>query len=218
MTLVLPVRARHRAERRADDGVRRATDADLAGIAAFLQAELARYQFAPCWSEDDLRSPERRRDLTARDFRVYERGGRVEGVAALWDQGAFKQTIVRGYSGALALARPLANALAPLLGIPPLLAVGQPLRHAYVSHLATRGDDPDAALALIARILADARAADLGALTLALARRHPLLPPIRRAFRCLEYRSVLHLVHWDDGADAVAALSDRVPYLELATL
>jgi hypothetical protein len=34
----------------------------------------------------------------------------------------------------------------------------------------------------------------------------------------IEYRSILYLVHWEDGADAVELLDRRVPHVEVATL
>ncbi|HEV3458907.1 MAG TPA: hypothetical protein VHG32_20340, partial [Thermoanaerobaculia bacterium] len=43
-----------------------------------------------------------------------DRGGRVVGCLALWDQSGFKQVVVRGYGRRLALLRPALNGLSPL--------------------------------------------------------------------------------------------------------
>jgi len=75
-----------------------ADPSQLAEIAAFLRIEGARRQFFPVWTKDSLRS------LTAlglriEDLRVARRGGKIAGIGGLWDQSAYKQTIVHSYSG-----------------------------------------------------------------------------------------------------------------------
>lgn len=217
-TLALPLWRRRAEPTLPGVVVRAAVDADLPDLATCLQRNLARYQFAPCWTADDLADPERCRGLAPGDFVLALRGPRVVGCAALWDQGAFKQTVVHGYSGALRVGRPVVNALAPLLGVPRLPPVGQQLRHAFVSHLAVDDDDPALAVALIARLANRALERRLAYVALSLAERNPLASAVRRAFRTLAYPSVIHTVHWDDGRDAVAALDDRIPHLEVAVL
>ena len=198
--------------------MRPAEDADLEAIVACLTRNLSRYQLAPAWSEEDLRSDARTPDLSPSDFWVAERAGRVIGCVARWDQSGFKQTVVHGYSGALCLARPLVNLCAPLLGVPRLPAVGQPLPHAYLSHVAVDDDDVAVWLALAARAFDASVGAAWSYLTLAFAEGHPLLAPTRRAFKTLQYWSVIYVVYWEDGADAAARLDARVPHPELAIL
>jgi hypothetical protein len=216
-TLAIPLGTRRRA-RVAGVTLRRGQASDLPDVARCLQRNLQRLQFAPVWTADDLAHPERCRALSPSDFVLAVRGAKVVGCVALWDQGAFKQTIVRGYPALLGVARPAVNALGPLFGVPRLPRVGQPLRHAFLSHLAVDDDAPDVAVALARHALAEAPDRRLSYVATALSPRHPLFAPLRGAFRCLVYRSVLFTVHWDDGADAVAVLDDRVPHLEVAVL
>ncbi|MBX3468861.1 MAG: hypothetical protein KF878_18480 [Planctomycetes bacterium] len=188
----------------------------LEPVAACLQRSARRYQFAPCWTAADLASPERARGLRPEDFVVALRGGEVVGCAAVWDQRAYKQTRVTGYSRRMAWARPVANLLAPLLGTPRLPRAGAALRDAFLSHLAVDDDDPAVARALLAAALRGARGKhDL--VTLALDPTGPLFE-VARAFPHRPYPSVLYAVHWEDGAAAVAALDDRPAWIEAALL
>ncbi len=216
-TLALPLGRRRR--ERAIDGLqlRAATASDLPDVAACLQRNLARLQFAPAWTADDLASPARCRGLSPGNFVLALRGPRLVGCVALWDQRAFKQTVVCGYPRALGLVRPLLQHVGPWLGLPRLPPVGAELGHAFLSHLAVDDDDPRVAAALVRRALNQAPA-ELSYVATALSPRHPLFAPLRSTFRPLVYRSVLFTVHWPDGAGAVATLDKRVPHLEVAVL
>jgi hypothetical protein len=217
-TLALPLRGPLKVRPPAGVTLATAGDADLGAVAGLLQQCYRGYQFAPCWTESDLRHAERVRGLHAGDLRLAWRGQRLVGCAALWDQSGFKQTVVCGYPRWLGRTRPLVNLLGPCLGLPRLPPVGQRLPHAYVSHLAVEGEDPAVMCALLAEVMNASLGRGFAYLTLALAERHPLLGPARRAFRHLEYRAGLYLAHWEDGLDAVHGLDDRVPHLELAVL
>jgi hypothetical protein len=63
------------------------------------------------------------------DFRVAVGGeGDVLGVAAAWDQSAFKQTVVQGYAAPLLWFRPVINGALRLAGFQPLPPPGADLR------------------------------------------------------------------------------------------
>jgi len=51
-----------------------------------------------------------------------------------------------------------------------------------------------------------------------LATRHPLAAELVRRYRHREYRALLHLVHWPDGAAAAQALAPRLPHPEIALM
>ena len=216
LTLVLSV-GRPRAAARPAVAIERARPEDLPALVACLQRNGRRRQFHPVWSAEELGGP-RASGLRLEDFHVARRGGEVVGCAAVWDQRAFKQAVVRGYDARLALLRPLVNAARPLLGGPRLPRAGQALRHAFLSHLAVDGDDPDVARALLAAALADAGARrGLDTLALGFAEFDPLLAAAA-ALPHRRYASVLYAVHWPDGAAAVDALDGRTPHLETAIL
>lgn len=216
-TLVLPCR-RARAPGRSSVRIARASRADLGAVAGCLQRNYARYQCSPFWSEQDLRSEERCRNLSLDDFLLALRDDRVVGCAAIWDQRELKQHVVKAYAPRIARWRPAFNAIAPMLGLPRLPAVGEPLRQAYLSHVAVDDDDPAVLVSLVAAALRQGAERGLRLLTLGLSERNPMLPAVKRRFRHLQYRSLLYLVHWADGEDAVRGLDDRAAHVEAATL
>ena len=191
----------------------------LQDILACLARNGPRHQFAPAWTEQALLSPQRCCGLRPSDFHcATASGGDVAGCLAVWDQRAFKQVVIRGYSPWLAWSRPLINLAGPLVGVPPLPAVGQALDLGYVSHLAVDYDDPGTFAALLRTAHADAAARGLRYLALGLSSRHPLLPVAKRLFRHRLTISTLYAVHWEDGAEAAQALDGRVAHCEVALL
>lgn len=210
-TLVVPTTSRSRKV----SGIERGTRERLPGIAACLERNRRRYQFAPRFSVEDLLSPERSRGLAPEDFFVALSGGEVVGCLALWDQSGFKQVVVRGYAPRLARWRPWLNRLPSLLGTPRLPEPGQILPHAYLSHGAVDEDDPEIFQALVEAAYAEARARGLVYVVIGLAARHPWLPWLKKRFRSREYASTLYTVHWEEGGEA---LDGRIPHVEVALL
>jgi hypothetical protein len=201
---------------RAGRTVERATAADLPAIAARLDRSYRRMQFAPVWRVRDLR--DRCPGLKPEDFLVVRRGPGIAGCIALWDQNGFKQNVVHSYAGALGPLRRGLNLLAPFIGIPHLPPAGAPLKQVHLSHVAVADDDPGIFRALVAAALAAAHRRGFALALLGLAARHPLAAELARDWRHREFRSLLHVVYWDDGRSAVAALDRRMPHVEIAVL
>ena len=185
-------------------------------IAACLQRNLRRYQFAPCWEAEELTS--RLPGLSPTDFVVAVDDHRVVGCAALWDQRAFKQVVVRGYSPALRRARPLVNLAGRLLGTPHLPAIGEQLQFGYLSHIAVDDDREDILGALVAAQMGRARRAGLDYVVAAFADRHAFQPAVRRTWRHRAYASVLYAACWFDGEGFVQSLDGRPAQPEVAIL
>jgi hypothetical protein len=190
----------------------------MAEVADCLARNRRRYQAAPFFTAEELMSPERSRGLAPRDFRLAVRGGHVIGCLALWDQSGFKQVVVRGYAPRLARWRPWINRLSPVLGMPRLPDPGERLPHAYLSHIAVDGDDPEIFQALVEAAYAEAFARRYVYVVIGLAASHPWLPWLERRFRPRRYESVLYTVDWGDGAAAITALDGRLPHVEAALL
>jgi hypothetical protein len=198
--------------------VERARADDLAAIAVCLERAYRHFQFAPVWSARDLADRKRCPGLAPEDFLIVRRGPGIAACAALWDQSGFKQTVVRGYAGWVAALRPLANAAAPLLRMPRLPAAGQPLRQVYLSHLAVADNDPRLFQAIVDAGLTEAHRRGFAVVLTGLATRHSLASELGRRYRHREYRALLHLVHWPEGAAAVEALTPRPPHPEIALM
>ncbi len=204
-------------ERYGQGSVRQASELSLPAIVQCLESNLSRYQFAPVWTEDDLRSTTRTRGLEATDFLVRTDRDRVTACVAIWDQRGFKQVVVRDYAPALRRLRPLVNLLLAIAGRPRLPPPGSTLELAYLSHLAVDGDRASAAVALIRTARREAGRRGLDYLVLSLTEGNPMLPAIRRAFPARELESVLYLVHSGDRATN-PELDDRCPHVEAAIL
>lgn len=198
------------------------------GSAALLPAILdclarngPRRQLAPVWTAENLCQPGSTPGLAPEDFVVaLSEEGKVAGCLAGWDQRAVKQTVVRGYSGALGLWRRLLNVMAPLGGWPELPEPGTALRSRFASHRAVDGDDVAVFAALLRALYNQgAERGDRGDryLVLGLGEGDPLAAALR-PYRSLAYASDLYLAAWEDGEAAVAALDGRLPGPEVAVL
>jgi hypothetical protein len=221
VTLLLPVAQLARGAVSAVAGQRAAApirEDDLESIVACLAEFGARYQFSPVWTLADLRSKVRTRGLEASDFRAVRRGQRLVGCIACWDQRAFKQAVVRGYSPSLGRLRPLVNMLSPLTGSPRLPRVGTAVSFAHLSHLAVADDEPELLMRLVAGAMQLAALRGIEHVSLGLSARSPLLPAMVDSFRCRRYLSRVYVVSWREGASAAAAIDSRPTYLEAATL
>lgn len=191
--------------------VARAVDDSLDAAVAFLNEQGGRRNLFPCVEATSLDGVA---GAPAGDLWVVRRAGAIVAAGALWDQSAFKQTVVRGYPPAL---RGFHNALQRLRGGPPLPAVGERVRYATVALLAVADDDPFSLDALLTRLLGEASARGYAWLMLGLTSRDPLLPVARRRPH-VRYRSRLYAVTFPGDPDLAARLDDRVPHVEIGAL
>jgi len=198
--------------------IRRENEVGLNSILSFLEKQGRRWQFFPVIEEKDFGSGFLR-GLRPEDFRAAVDGqGEIIGVAAVWDQSAFKQNNVQGYATPVSMLRPVINRLMSMTGFRPLPAPGESLNSLYVSFNCVRNDDPEIFRALLERIYSEHQVSKYHFLVLGLHERNPLRAALRH-FLALRYTSRCYLVCWDDGLDFVNSLDpDRIPYLELATM
>jgi hypothetical protein len=169
----------------------------LDAICDFLNHEGGRYELSPCWSVTEVSVLEAL-GLSKEDFHIARIGERIVGCAALWDQRAFKQTVVRGYVPWLSRLRSAINLVASIARQPKWPAPGTTLAHAFISHLAVTPREPGALTTIITALAAGARRRNIELLTLGFAADDPRLATVRTHFRHREYRSRIYLVHWPD--------------------
>jgi hypothetical protein len=138
-----------------------------------------------------------RHGISARDFRVVRRSGEIVAAGAVWDQRAFRQTVIDGYSGMLHSIRPFLNGAFTLLRQPPLPAPGSVLAQGALLGAFVR--DAREWPGLWVLLQERARAMGLTWLTVARDARDPELPVLRRLTRAREYHTTLYEVSWRDG-------------------
>jgi len=193
------------------------SEARLPALLDCLERNGRRRQFAPAWTRETLCQPEATPGLEATDFAVALSGERVVGCLAVWDQSAVKQTVVRGYSGALARWRAPLNLVAPLAGWPRLPAPGTALRSCYASHRAIDGDAPAVFAALLCALYNRAVVRGAAYLLIGLDAADPLRS-VLTGYRTLPYLSDLYLAAWEDGEAAASQVDGRLAGPEIAVL
>ena len=218
LTLAVSLRQRNPFEAGGGVSVCRAKAEDAGELASFLSSEGRRRQFFPVYEEKDLLSSTGLlRGLGIEDVFVATADGEIVGTLALWDQRAFRQSMVTGYNGALRWSRWLYNAYALAARRPVLPAAGSRLNHAFMSLVCVKADDPVVLSSLARAAFEAARPAGLSFLTLGFHERDPLLS-VMQGVRYFEFRSRLYAAHWEKGRELFGQLDSRVPYLEVAAL
>ena len=182
--------------------VQAATPDDLPALVNALNDHARRHHLAAAWTADRLRSLERH-GLPLNRFLLARRDGRIVAGGGLWDQRAFRQTVIRSYALALSRTRPLVNLAALLFGSPRLPAPGTTLPHAFLSPLALGEGATNLLPEFVAAFFPLARRIGVEFLTLALPAADLRLAALRRRFSTRVYRSRLYRVHWPDETPVV---------------
>lgn len=212
-TAVIPIRARLLTRDKAN-GVRSAMPEDLPRMVTFLNEHGRKRQYSQVYSEEEFRGAATL-GFRVEDFVLFESGGKLSGVVGLWDQSAYKQTVVRGYSRELRWTRPLYDAAARLTRRHPLPAPGEPLRSAYAAFVCVADDDRFVFRALLRRIYELAAKRGHAFLVAGMAANNSLLAEVCR-YAHIPYHSMLYTVSWRGGLHAT--LDGRIPHVEVATL
>jgi hypothetical protein len=176
-----------------------------------------RFQLAPSWTIEELAALEPI-GLGKQDFHVVLKNGKIIGLAALWDQRVFKQTVIRGYAPWLEIARQTLNVLSRFTDEPRLPAIGETVAHGFVSHLAVAPDDAESFLTLVRNLRQLAAQRGIELLTAGFDANDPRLVTLRKHFRAREYRSRLYVVRWPDIGGAAAELNAGLLAPEVALL
>jgi hypothetical protein len=198
--------------------IRSAQVADVSAVLDFLTTAGSRRQFFPRYRPEDLlASGGLLRGLELSRLLLAERRGRVVGILGAWDQHAYRQQIVHGYSGWMRYVRPVYNQLTWLRGSPGLPRPGQQLRTLMAAMPLVADDDPVIFSDLLTTMRELCRGGPWTHLLLGLHERDPLLA-VALPFQAACYTSLLFLVCWPDGDAARLALDGRPEYLELGSL
>lgn len=176
-------------------GVREVRGDEFAALASFLDLRLRERQFSTRWTIDALRN------LPGATFLAAVDAGEMVGCVSLWDQRAFRQTVIHGYPPLISAARPAINLLGGAFGLPRLPRAGSALRQAFLSHLTARDDDTGIVVDLVTSALDLAARRGLDAAVLGVPANHPWREAVLRRFRSIEYRTTLYGVFWPELGD-----------------
>ncbi len=176
----------------------RASDDTRDELTDFLDRQAQSAHLTPTWN-DQRWAALVRHGVSHRDFFVVrDKGqrGAIVAAAAVWDQRAFRQTVVVRYDGVLRWARPVINRLASIGLAPPLPAPGAVLpQGALLGATSTR---PEYWAPLLRAVSADAAQRGLQWLLVLREHRDADLATLRRLARAREYHSQLYDVWWPD--------------------
>jgi len=164
---------------------RRAAASDVAHVVTFYNAQAGRFQYAPVLSEDLVHR------IGIANFFLYE----DRGVAALWDQRAFKQIVARRYRRSLRALLPFYNFYAKLSRRIPLPREGRALDQTFIAFLALS----DPVQANIDGLLLDLLSnCTTPAASIGLHARHPLVEVIKK-LKPLFYPARVYAVTFEDA-------------------
>lgn len=197
--------------------IRTAESCDLEAIAKFVNSMNVQKQFSPVYDKDFADCPIKYRGLRKEDIYVAWENGEIIGVAAKWDQKAFKQNIIVGYSRKMQFYRFFFNLYARCWRISPLPKIGCQLNSFYLSFLAIKNNDETVFRSLIERISQDNLGKGYMYFLIGLSPDDPLATIIGKLTHTL-YEGIFFRVYWKEEADNVAMLDGRTIFHELALM
>ena len=189
----------------------------LPEIVDFFHTWGSRKEFFPVYTEEDFLKGVRTRGFDPNNFRIARSGREILGVAGLWDQSGFKQSVLCAYGGMLKAARPVYNLFSPLLGRPVLPEPGSYIDEVYASFICVRDNDPDIFRVLLNSIYSLARAEGHAWLLVGLASRDPLLEPVK-SYPHILYTAGLYGFSFSGTSASLETMSGGIPYIEIAAL
>jgi hypothetical protein len=163
---------------------------DVSPIVDFYNASAARFQYSPVLDAEIINR------IGIAHFYIYESTGGLQGVAALWDQRAFKQIVARRYRQPLRALLPAYNACARLLRRIPLPDEGGALDQTFIAFLALSDPALADARGLVEDLLSHCRTSSA---SIGLYAAHPLIPVVKR-FKPISYPARVYAVSFEGTA------------------
>lgn len=196
--------------------VRRAEEGEEARVISLLRHFGSESQFFPALQVSDFGTP-LLRNLPVTAFLIAEDGKEACGIAAVWDQSAFKQHRLHAYSLPMRLARPFINLGLWARGLSPLPPAGKLLKHVTLCFRAVRDHDPSISGALIDAAAASLRDRGISYLITGFHQNDPGRNAMKhRPGTC--YQSRLFFVGWEQELAYYQGLDSRPPCFEPAIL
>ena len=113
--------------------VRRAIANDIKEVNQFIATQQKNDVISEYYSIHEL-SSEFYSGLDLSSFYIAFKDDEIVGIASIWDQEVYKQTVIKGYSKLFELLRPILNLLSPITGLSKLPNSGDQLSYDIMSH------------------------------------------------------------------------------------
>jgi hypothetical protein len=212
-TYLIPLRSTLR-RKRSHKAINRCEPQQLTDAAIFLQHWNSQLQFAPVYSLADLNGQSKLLPFFSwENIYVYYKHKTVQGVLGVWDQQAFKQTIVSNYSPEMRTIRTVYNLFASVRGLPGLPAVGQGINMLYAMFVS---GNSQVFAALLEQLLLEWSGKGYDYLSVGVCRDNELATVAAR-YATHRLLSTAYMVFWPEE-DVVPPQGKRPVHLEIATL
>ncbi|HEY7419639.1 MAG TPA: hypothetical protein VH593_30950 [Ktedonobacteraceae bacterium] len=186
----------------------------LPNAVAFLQKWNSHYQFAPVYTLQDMLGQSRLLPYFSwENLYVYREHDTCIGTLGVWDQQAFKQTVVTAYSRKMQFMRPLYNLLAPIRRTPRLPQTGANINILYTAFLS---GSTSVFAELLHQVCIDWSDKGYDYLSVGLCTDNDLSSVVSR-YATQQISSTLYIVYWQN--DGILLPETNVPaHLEVSTL
>jgi hypothetical protein len=189
----------------------------LPSIFAFLNTHSKQHQLTSLWTENEILELSKL-GLLLENFQVLFDGSEIVSCVALWDQRSFKQTVIRQYGRKTSFKKPLLNLAASVMGVHGLPPIHSTLNHVALSPLVLAQRKPELLLATLEAAALSASEQDIQFIGLSLPWDDPMLTDIRNCFYCIEYKTRLYGVSWNDVNTEDSLFNNQNFYPEIAFL
>lgn len=195
-----------------------ASSKDISDIVYYYNMRVSSYQLSPCLSEEWLQNTVGHPGLDISDFWLLrDKNGKIACCFALWDQRAFKQSIIKGYKAPLNYLRILYNWYARMTKRVELPKAGKALEHLYIAFFAYDADDTDLTVNVLKEAAYLACAKGATSCVMGISSQHVLLPILKYTLKPEIYRTQIEVVTLN-GDDQYTNASERIIQPEVALL
>ena len=192
---------------------------DKTKLIDFLNEYGKKHQFYPNWTIDTLFHHDHTPGLKESDMLIARQKDKIVGCMAMWDQRAFRQTIVRGYQNGLSKVTWLVNSTARIFGYPQLPRTNAELKSCFISHVAIEGNDPEIFKMLLIHCHNTLIESEVEYMVVGFSDLHPFNNNVTSIFYNVPTYSHIYLVSWEaDGIDPLGMIDNRLPGIEVAIL
>ena len=219
-TRSIPIRSKPRKVKRPSSfSISKCSVNDKKILITFLNEYGKNHQFYPNWTIDTLFHHDYTPGLKESDMLIARKKDKIVGCMAMWDQRAFRQTIVCGYQNGLSRVTWLVNSTARIFGYPQLPRTNAELKSCFISHVAIEGNDPEIFKMLLIHCHNTLIESEVEYMVVGFSDFHPFNNNVTSIFYNVPTYSHIYLVSWEeDGIDPLGMIDNRLPGIEVAIL